>query len=477
MHIRNDLSLWFDVGGTACNKTEVKLQTGIWQHIAGIYNGSSAQVILQGAQVGTTCSITKTINNTEQLRIGRMPSYGTLNGVIDEVRVSNVARSVAWIAASYKSESNTFNTFEEEISAFYSTSSPTLTPDTGQGYSTVSAFSETLGSGSSGNIKYQISPNNGSTWYWYTGGTWSETLGGYDNSNTATDINSNIASFSSLGSNPKTFLWRAYLNSDGSQQPKLDNIGLTYVWDTGDPDNPTSGTTTVKSQEGGNTLTTETWYNYATPYISWTAPDDNCNEGETVSGIAGYYVYFGTDDTADPSAVGDYQTGINYTASGLSSGNTYYLRIETKDNAGNVADIMAEDPSLFIYYYDGDDPTSPVYVSVSPSGYTKTNSFTFSWPTTGPNAATDTGGSNLAGYQYKINSGSWSGTITGSEIAINDQATQGVNVFYFRAVDNAGGYDHTPVQTNFYFNDTAPTCPTSLTVDPISSLENSFLFS
>ncbi len=358
-----------------------------------------------------------------------------------------------------------------------STSSPTLVPNTGQGFSTLSGFSETLGSGSSGDIKYQISNDDSSTWYWYTGGSWTETLGGYVNTNTASEINTNIADFDDLGSNPKTLVWRAYLNSDGSQQPKLDNIELSYVWDTGDPDNPTSGTTTVLSEEGGDTLTTGTWYNYVAPYISWSAPDDNCNAGETVSGVAGYYVYFGTDNTADPSTAGSYQTGTNYTASSLTSDNTYYLRIETADNAGNVADIMAGDPALFTYQYDGDDPVSPLYVSVSPSGYSRTNSFTFSWPTTGENAASDAGGSDLAGYQYKINSEDWSEIITGGEIEMNDQADQGVNVFYFRAIDNAGGYDQTPVQTNFYFNDTAPTCPTNLSVAPESSEENSFTFS
>jgi hypothetical protein len=45
-------------------------------------------------------------------------------------------------------------------------------------------------------------------------------------------------------------------------------------------------------------------------------------------------------------------------------------------------------------------------------------------------------------------------------------------------VDNAGGYDLTPVQTNFYFNNSSPTAPQNLTVTPATPSDtNSFSFS
>ena len=89
----------------------------------------------------------------------------------------------------------------------------------------------------------------------------------------------------------------------------------------------------------------------------------------------------------------------------------------------------------------------------------------------------DTGGAGLDGYQYKVNSGAWSETIGGGSVELNDIASTGVNVFYLRAIDNATNYDQSPVQTNFYFNDSAPTCPTNLQVDPKSNDDNAFSFS
>lgn len=363
-----------------------------------------------------------------------------------------------------------------------STTSPTLTPNTGQGYVNVSAFSETLGGGSTGSIKYQVSPDDGLTWYWYTGGLWTVTSSGFAESNTAADINTHFAdgSFNSVGSGSKTLKWRAYFNSDGSQLPKLDNISVDYVWDTVAPDNPTSLSSARSQSSGGSDITTNTWYNYTSPYFTWNAPDDNVGEGEEITGVAGYYIYFGTSNNADPTTAGTYQTGITYAPTPATNG-TYYLFIETKDNAGNInhVNLDPEDPDtpLFIYKYEITDPTSSVYVTVSPSSYTRTNSFTFSWPTSGPDMAADTGGSGLAGYQYKINSGSWSASITGGSLALSDVATTGVNIFYLRAVDNASNYDETPVQTNFYFNNSAPTAVQNLTADPDTpSDENAFSF-
>ncbi|MCL5407381.1 MAG: DUF2341 domain-containing protein [Patescibacteria group bacterium] len=421
---------------------------------AGVYYDQSTD----GGVTWTTAQQTSAYNDTP-LKVAWMHYSG--DEIVDNAKVRKWTANEPALSAG-----------SETI--FYSTTNPTLTPNTGQGYTTISAFTQTLGAGSSGAIKYQVSPDNGVTWYWWSGATWATTIAGYTEANTASDVNTNIGSFSA-GSNPKTFKWKAYFNSDGSQQPKLDNLNITYVWDTADPDNP--ATVTTLSQLGGTALTTNTWYNHTAPYFSWTEPTDNAGVGEVASGIAGYYVYFGTTATADPHTTGSYQVSRTYTASSLLSGSTYYLRIETKDNAGNIKNIAPENASLFIYKYDGDNPNSPVYISASPSGYTRTNSFTFSWPTSGGNMATDTGGSGLAGYNYKINSGSWSGIITGGSIVLTDIATTGVNVFYFRAVDNAGGYDLTPVQTNFYYNNSSPTTPQNLTVTPTVSGTNSFAFS
>ncbi len=237
------------------------------------------------------------------------------------------------------------------------------------------------------------------------------------------------------------------------------------------PDNPSS--VTVRNVSGGTILSTDTWYNFHAPYFSWSTPSDNAN-GITPSGVAGYYVYFGQNNSADPS---NYQTNLDFTSTDLgTSYGTYYLRIKTKDTSGNISDPV----TLFTYKYESAAPTAPTYVSVSPSGYSRTNTFTFSWPISGASAASDTGGSGLAKYQYKINGeASWhnvTGDATTPDISLSDIATQSINTFDLQAIDNAGNTSSS-VRTNFYFNNSAPSAPRDLTVTPTSSTSNAFAFS
>jgi hypothetical protein len=120
---------------------------------------------------------------------------------------------------------------------------------------------------------------------------------------------------------------------------------------------------------------------------------------------------------------------------------------------------------------------SPGYVSASPSGYSRTNSFTFSWAVTGPDAAL-----YANKYQYRISpSGTWidvPGDATTSSISPTAPAYQiGSNVFYLRAVDITGNADPSGPQTTFYYNADAPSAPVALTANPSSSVTNSFSFS
>ena len=109
------------------------------------------------------------------------------------------------------------------------------------------------------------------------------------------------------------------------------------------PNNPTS-TSGYDSSGKTTSLTSGNWYNYSNPYFEWS--------GASASGlgIAGYYVYFGTNSTADPATSGTYQTGISYEVSAtLSSGSTYYLLIKAKDNADNIANQTYQ---AFVYKYE-----------------------------------------------------------------------------------------------------------------------------
>ncbi|OQA53259.1 MAG: Exoglucanase B precursor [candidate division WS2 bacterium ADurb.Bin280] len=193
--------------------------------------------------------------------------------------------------------------------------------------------------------------------------------------------------------------------------------------DQTDPENPE--TFTAYDSSGKNSeLESENWYGHDNPYFEWGAGSD------TQAGVAGYFVYFGTTIDANPVTVGAYQTGTSFTSSTtLTSGASHYLRIVTRDNAGNDSEPVTK----FIYNYDGTAPEPPIYINVSPAGCSTQSTFTFTW-----DAATDTGGSQFSHYEYKKGS-------TGSIVNIGNVLTQsatpyqeGDNIFYIRSVDNAG---------------------------------------
>lgn len=158
-------------------------------------------------------------------------NYETFTGNIDEVRFSTFSRSPNWLEATYANQNSpdTFYTIAPEESIYFQ-NNPIITPNSAIAFSTLSGFVETSVT-NGGSIKYQISNNGGANWYWYNSG-WVEATGGYSESSTATVINSNIATFP-VGS--KSFLFRAYLHSDGTQLVKLDTIQLTFTYDTTAP--------------------------------------------------------------------------------------------------------------------------------------------------------------------------------------------------------------------------------------------------
>jgi hypothetical protein len=82
------------------------LQPGQWYHIVGTYDGSQIRLYINGALAGTPTSITGRIASTnDPCYVGR---YTTpyFNGTIDEVRISNVSRSVDWILTEYNNQLN-----------------------------------------------------------------------------------------------------------------------------------------------------------------------------------------------------------------------------------------------------------------------------------------------------------------------------------------------------------------------------------
>lgn len=98
-------------------------------------------------------------------------------------------------------------------------------------YSSLSSFSEVLDTDNQGTIKYQLSNNNGTTWYWWNGSTWVSTTQGSTEANGATTINAHISTFNSaigqIGNANLSF--KAFLIGDGNEQVSLDSIFVGYT--------------------------------------------------------------------------------------------------------------------------------------------------------------------------------------------------------------------------------------------------------
>lgn len=119
----------------------------------------------------------------------------------------------------------------------YDTSSPFLQPTTAFNYGSlneITSFSETIGVWNQGSITYQISKNNGTTWYYWNGSSWQATVGWVANSTNASTINANLTSFNVLWWGTGLFTYKAFFTSNGSQKVELDTITVNAT----DPKSP-----------------------------------------------------------------------------------------------------------------------------------------------------------------------------------------------------------------------------------------------
>jgi PKD repeat protein len=98
--------------GSTYGRGSVNLNDGAWHYVAATLNGSVAQVYVDGTNVTSTSAITPVVAGTQPLAIGRRSGGGDyFTGLIDEVRVSNVRRSDAWITTQRRSMVGTLITF------------------------------------------------------------------------------------------------------------------------------------------------------------------------------------------------------------------------------------------------------------------------------------------------------------------------------------------------------------------------------
>ncbi|MCA9391806.1 hypothetical protein KC614_01210 [candidate division WWE3 bacterium] len=228
---------------------------------------------------------------------------------------------------------------------------------------------------------------------------------------------------------------RVQLLSDQIYSPTINDLSVSYFVDGTAPSNPTD--LTALDEPAGSAITTGNWYNGSTPYFSWTGASDNAGG----IGIDGYFVYFGTNSGADPAVDGTFQTTANFTASGLSTNNTYYLRIKTRDYAGNVQSSVW---APFTFSLDNVAPSRPTNITADPSVPTSTDDFDFTWT-----AGSDSGGSPYFEYCYMryFDAGTYDASetcIASTQLAVTGLTAlaEGTNTFRVRSKDAAGNYSN-----------------------------------
>ena len=279
----------------------------------------------------------------------------------------------------------------------------------------------------------------------------------------------------SIVSAPATFIQirATFTSSDRIFSPRLDDFTINYYQDIDPPTNPSA--ITARSSSIGDAITNNTWYNHTSPYFEWPVVGTGGGAQDNVggSGIAGYYVYFGTNASADPFVDGSLQAGNSFVGAPAASGSNYYLKIKTIDNAGFVS-VATYD--AFTYRYDATVPNNPSDISVNPTGYSSAISYTFSWT---PDASDDHSG--VAMYQYRTGgdaAGVWHdipdpATVTQAETHYQNNK----NTFYLRTIDAAGNTS-LPISQDYYYTGGPASPPQNLQVNPSDpdNETNSFTF-
>ncbi len=88
-----------------------------WQHIVGRYDGSTLRAFRNGVQVGSMNTSGNLTGSTRDLVLGKRYDSRHYTGRFDELRISNIARSDAWLLASYHSSAGSLVSFGSEIGA------------------------------------------------------------------------------------------------------------------------------------------------------------------------------------------------------------------------------------------------------------------------------------------------------------------------------------------------------------------------
>lgn len=91
--------------GESYRETNSTIADGAWHHIAGVADGINGLLYLDGVQQGLSFASGRN-NGTRSVTLGTDGDGNDWQEWLDSIRISSVARSAAWIAADYASQSS-----------------------------------------------------------------------------------------------------------------------------------------------------------------------------------------------------------------------------------------------------------------------------------------------------------------------------------------------------------------------------------
>ena len=443
-----------------------------------------------------------TYPNTYPVTINKAFNIGddyvnAINGKMDEFRVESIARTPAWIAATHKSHTDAFASFQAEEGRYPAS-----------GYLISNVFDstypsdwETLTYTSSGSGTVDVKARSSANSNMSDAPAFS--------SCSAIPSGTDLSGTNCVDDTERYIQYQVTLTPSGSNTPVFQDISISFKASDGIPPD-------VNATELAFSNATDADWTKLEPNITWTEGEDD----PLGNGLLGYCISL---DEADPGAshllnpatsagkLASLDDGVPQTycpfialsdhldlsaISGLTltTGKQYYISIKAVDLAGNIFNGDSSDyRDLISFLYDNTPPENPAFISL-PSNFVSTKAVTFYWPTSGPDAPDDAD-SGLAGIQYRIGeAGTWYGDLhTGTQdlndLLVNDGAysvdetydydllQEGSNFIYVRTLDEVGNVTSTYTSGVLRLNTVAPSQVQNLSVDPEDNTTNEYTFS
>ncbi|MFH1790266.1 MAG: LamG-like jellyroll fold domain-containing protein [bacterium] len=211
------------IADTIVDNYEYSPLTGYEPDIISINNNVYAIVFGDPNNMGSVSTVEIQSNGQIIKSLIDTIEYNTFDG--DDPQIISANNGLYIIVHQGETNDGYITTIEISDSESFLTNSPDIYPDSPYTDNYVQnwiSFVETAVKESGSEIYYQLSSDNGLTWQYWAGSSWSIAVLPNDY-NTAITINANIFTFST---STGQILFKAFLSSNGTAQAKLDNVNI-----------------------------------------------------------------------------------------------------------------------------------------------------------------------------------------------------------------------------------------------------------